>query len=68
MERQTGAARQGAGGKEARGVWGYLDVGVKLASSAMPEGVGAQLPIQARHDRVAGGAVSVVKAVVSMQS
>ena len=46
---------------------GYLDAGVKLASSAVPEGVGMQLPVQAGHDRVAGGAVSMVKAVVGIQ-
>ena len=40
---------------------------MKLASSAVPEGVGMQLPVQAGHDRVAGGAVSVVKAVVGVQ-
>lgn len=50
--------------------WGYLEVpapGVQLAGSAVPEGVEVQLPIEARHDRVAGGAVSVVKAVIGMQ-
>lgn len=41
--------------------------GVQLASSAVPEGVGVQLAIEAGHDWVAGGAVSVVEAVVGMQ-
>lgn len=48
----------------------YLEVpapGVELALSAVPEGVGVQLPVEARHDWVAGGAVSMVEAVIGTQ-
>ena len=43
-------------------------MGVQLAGSAMSEGVAAQLAIQVGHDWVARGAVSMVKAVVGVQS
>lgn len=67
MDGQTGVVARG--GKQGGRAWGggYLDVGVKLASSAVPEGVGPQLPVQAGHDGVAGGAVSVIKAVIGIQ-
>lgn len=56
--------------KGGKGRCRYLEVpapDMKLASSAVPEGVGVQLPIEAGHDWVARGAVSVVKAVIGMQ-
>ena len=43
-------------------------MGVQLAGSAVPEGVAPQLAIQLRHDWVARGAVSMVKAVIGIQS
>lgn len=58
------------GSKRCKGRPRYLKVPaphMKLASSAVPEGVGVQLPIEAGHDRVARGAVSVVKAVIGIQ-
>lgn len=55
-----------------RGVRGggtaYPKVGVQLASSTVAEGVAVQLPIQLRRDWVARGAVSMVKAVIGIQS
>ena len=48
----------------------YLEIpapDMKLASGAMPEGVGVQLPIEAGHDRIARGTVSMVKAVIGIQ-
>ena len=48
----------------------YLEVpasDMKLTSSAVPEGVGMQLPIETGHDWVARGAISMVKAVIGMQ-
>ena len=62
-----GQRMHGRGCKERRR---YLEVPaphMKLASSTVPEGVGAQLPVEAGHDRVARGAVSVVKAVIGIQ-
>lgn len=70
MEGQTRVVskeQKARGGEGGMGGGGYLDVGVKLASSAVPEGVGLQLPVQAGHDRVAGSAVSVIKAVIGIQ-
>ena len=59
----TGGSRGAKGGCTA-----YPKVGVQLASSPMAEGVAVQLPIQLRRDWVARGAVSVVKAVIGVQS
>lgn len=42
-------------------------MGVQLAGSAVPEGVGVQLPVQPGHDRVTASAVSMVKAVIGIQ-